>query len=75
MFKVVLIIFHSKKVGQQRNWVRTDKELGKQGTIEKMSEMLKILSVQNMQRQFETLWKKAQFSKDFRTDGARISKI
>ena len=75
MFKVVLIIFHSKKVGQQRNWVRTDKELGKQGTIEKMSEMLKILSVQNMQRQFETLWKKAQFSKDFRTDGAHISKI
>ena len=55
MFKVVLIIFHSKKVGQQRNWVRTDKELGKQGTIEKMSEMLKILSVQNMQRQFKTL--------------------
>ena len=59
MFKVVLIIFHSKKVGQQRNWVRTDKELGKQGTIEKMSEMLKILSVQNMQRQFKTLWQKA----------------
>ena len=59
MFKVVLIIFHSKKVGQQRNWVRTDKELGKQGAIERMSEMLKILSVQNMQRQFKTLWQKA----------------
>ena len=38
--------------------------------------MIKIFSVQIMEQSFDTLWhKKIQYSKDFRTDGDRISEI
>ena len=41
-----------------------------------MSEILKMFAVQNMKNFIlDTVAKKVKFSKDFRTDGARISKI
>ena len=48
--------------------------MGKQGKVKKMSEALKVYSVQNIQHPFETLWENVQFSKDFWADGAQNSK-